>query len=525
MDGDLENSILNSDLQDRRQLIERRVKGEYLRFWHVHAPHFTDHGENHCKTIKMTLEEILSPEIISSFNEYEVFMLLNGVWLHDIGLMRKKTLGETDQEIRDKHHIRSKEMIRRYFKGLLSSQEDIIISEIAWGHSKQADITTLDPTKSIRHFEIGTKEIRLQFLAALLRFFDALDICHTRTSEAVIDVSHLSDKSKFYHAIHSRVSGLIREETKILIDINYSDENEKSILSKSIVMPLNIELGSVRKIFTENGFYITNIEPRYYNVEGLDPLPNPPDTESEVAFPESLPLKRLRDEEQFYIHLRNEDIEDAQKLIDVLVEEYPDDAIIWANYSEFYTRVEIYDERKVLIGIQNALNIEPDNPRYLTYIGHIMGEYLHDVDQSFEYLKKAYLLEPENELSKLNYVEALITKERFEDANNLAREILQESSDLHHICLSKFFSFCSSCLIDNSLEDKRDESGFLFSIFQETNERGQDWIFNKLLNFLLVSKDIDLRVIKFLTEIIAYFDENITLEELLKIRDEIFNTG
>ena len=74
MDEDLENSILNSDLRQKLQAIKSRCEHEYFRFWQVHAPHFTDHGKNHCRTIEMTLKEILDPEIVSSLNEYEVFI-------------------------------------------------------------------------------------------------------------------------------------------------------------------------------------------------------------------------------------------------------------------------------------------------------------------------------------------------------------------------------------------------------------------------------------------------------------------
>ncbi len=67
MAEDFSSFLRNSDLQRRLGSIEERVRNEYLRFWQIHAPHYTDHGENHCNTIIMNLQELLKLEAIQSF--------------------------------------------------------------------------------------------------------------------------------------------------------------------------------------------------------------------------------------------------------------------------------------------------------------------------------------------------------------------------------------------------------------------------------------------------------------------------
>jgi len=515
---DLENSIRNSDLRRRLQTIRDRVESEYLRFWQVHAPHYTDHGRNHCITIAITLKEILEQEITSFLHEYELFILLSSIWLHDIGIMVKKEETETDIEVRKNHNQRSKEMVRSHFNSLLNPQERIIISDICWAHSKNADINELSEYKTIRHPEIGNQEIRQKFLASLLRFSDALDICCTRTSETILKTSHILDESRFYHALHDRVSGLIRKNTQILIDINYSEPEEIQILSKYIITPLNFELDSVRNILIDNGVIITAVLPRYNLVDGLDPLPEPPIDELESII-DKTQKEILEMRVQFITNINNGEIEEAQKLIEILVEKNDNNALIWSDYGMFYIEC-IYDEEKALKGFKKANEIEPDNTLFLSNIGHIYGEFLLDIDNSFIYFEKTYLLEPENHLNILNYAEALITKERYPEAKKLSQKVLKNNKDLRFILLAKFFMLCSQCLIDNSLENKITESELLFRLIQETSVEVKPWVLKKL-KYFISEVECNEKVKLFIISIINYFEEELPIEELFDIIKKI----
>src|SRR5450756_712330 len=136
----LDSNLKDPNLQKKLDSVRDYAKENLLPFWQIHAPHFVDHGETHCLSIDSLMVRIISPTILAGMSEHELFLLLCGVWLHDIGMTSKEP-GETDKEVRDKHHKKSRELIRKALPELqLTDDERYVIGELAFYHRKVEDI-------------------------------------------------------------------------------------------------------------------------------------------------------------------------------------------------------------------------------------------------------------------------------------------------------------------------------------------------------------------------------------------------
>ena len=102
MPESLRSFLVNADLNNRLSSVEEKLKG-LLQFWQVHSPHYTSHGKDHCEAVERNLEEMIPYQNKVKFNEYEIFLLLCGVFLHDIGIMYANTTDEEKEEIRSSH--------------------------------------------------------------------------------------------------------------------------------------------------------------------------------------------------------------------------------------------------------------------------------------------------------------------------------------------------------------------------------------------------------------------------------------
>ena len=181
-------------------------------------------------------------------------MLIAAAWLHDIGMMVSAKAGETDETIREHHHERSREFIRRKLGPILNRKERACIAEIAYAHRMRVDITKIPQHQVITHPTLGSVNIRVQFLGGLLRLADVLDICYTRTGEFV-DESRLSVLASFYHTIHERVSGITYNSGEGIIEIHIDARNKKEqmTLDKYIINEVQEELDSLQKVLARNG--------------------------------------------------------------------------------------------------------------------------------------------------------------------------------------------------------------------------------------------------------------------------------
>ena len=183
-----------------------------------------------------------------------MFLLLCSVVLHDIGMMSSARIDERNEDIRKKHHERSKEFILKNLTDLLNSHERMIIAEISYAHRDFISIEKVEKIKTIRHPQLGDVNIRVRFLASLLRFADACDLCHTRTSEEFTNLSKISEESLFYHNLNERISGIYfnQENKSIELSINIKSEDEKEICKRFIIDKLRECFHTVRDEFIRN---------------------------------------------------------------------------------------------------------------------------------------------------------------------------------------------------------------------------------------------------------------------------------
>ena len=189
---------------------------------------YTDHGYEHSQRIINKIAEILN-QFPQALNEEEIFLLLAGVYLHDIGmqcdikkhpdikeLAVKKYYAQFDEdyahgtansftlqeqyEIRRNHHLLTGAWIE------YSYANETILSNFI----KHIDSTYLEDliTICIYHSKLSIsdcpvksrfKEIRLRLVAAILRFGDELDIDKHRVHiETVKEFSYNTENALFY---------------------------------------------------------------------------------------------------------------------------------------------------------------------------------------------------------------------------------------------------------------------------------------------------------------------------------------
>jgi hypothetical protein len=181
---------LNARLEDRLQAIRDFA----VRLWAngdpLH-PLFTLHGPQHSRQVEQIVGEVLALDHRPAEKIFrkrdQLFYLLAAVWLHDVGMKIPPTDWEKAAAqragaslpawIRDHHHSRSRDYVLSHFKELgLRRQEAAFVGEICQAHRK----TDL--------LELGTDYPNLQFLGAVLRVADELDISAARAPEELFEL-------------------------------------------------------------------------------------------------------------------------------------------------------------------------------------------------------------------------------------------------------------------------------------------------------------------------------------------------
>lgn len=258
----LASLVREQSLKDKLERVEKYAKDNLLRFWQIHSPHFVDHGETHCKNIESLLFRIIPPHVTEKMTEYEVFLLLCGVWLHDIGLLSKKS-GENDKQVRETHHIRSRELVRKELPEIeLTEDERYIVGEIAFFHRKMEDIGDAKEVYEIQDGETVSK-IRVRFLCALVRLADGCEIAHSRSSRKLLKIADIDDEAKFHHEAHLHVSAVDFDiiSHEIAVHIRVKTEEDALLLGKFLKGNIEKELFSVRDVLVKNDIDYSSVKP------------------------------------------------------------------------------------------------------------------------------------------------------------------------------------------------------------------------------------------------------------------------
>lgn len=151
--------------------------------------YLTNHGPEHITTVIQRASDLLDIEHANVLEAYEIFLLLCAIQIHDAG----HVIGG-----RQHHEQNGKELLVNLTADRI---EKIFIADIAKVHGgvlndgNKDTITSIDIEAPYHAFNI-----RLQFLAAVLRFADELSDDESRASRYLLQNGGLPESSEIYHA-------------------------------------------------------------------------------------------------------------------------------------------------------------------------------------------------------------------------------------------------------------------------------------------------------------------------------------
>ena len=169
----------------------------------------TDHGSGHITTVMQRASDLtFIPESVLS--PYEAYVLLLAIHFHDVG----NVYG------RQEHERRITEEIAKIDKSLIgnNSLEQRIIRDVAMAHGGVQN-RSKDTIGQLR-YESPTP-VRVQQLAAILRFADELSDDHTRTSRFLLDNKLIAPESEVYHRFCERLRGVRVDARENVISLRF----------------------------------------------------------------------------------------------------------------------------------------------------------------------------------------------------------------------------------------------------------------------------------------------------------------
>jgi predicted HD phosphohydrolase len=239
----------------------------------IHMPHYVLHGSAHSKSIEKHLGEFLSAHVDTlKLNDYEKFLLISAIWLHDIGMTYAKYEGEDPETIRKEHHERSRDMILdRDFQNVLGlkSLEGDIVATISFLHRRYEDII-----ETLKRYEKLTYDgisyygksvtykktnfvINIEKLSMLLRILDACDRDHERTKdiEIIAKVAKLPAESVMHHYVQGLIDRVEFKKDEILLHSHIFDETDKNIINQIVCNDIKRELDSLEHLLKKYDLY------------------------------------------------------------------------------------------------------------------------------------------------------------------------------------------------------------------------------------------------------------------------------
>jgi tetratricopeptide (TPR) repeat protein len=485
----LRGLLVTQDFTYRLSVLRERTK-ELLVFWQIHSPHFTDHGDSHCEAVEKNLDELIPDEVKSDLNEYELFLLLSSVTLHDVGIMCATENVEENRRIRETHHERSRSYVVENLKDLLDAPERYVIGEICYAHRDIVPLHQVEKSKTIRHAVLGNKDVRVQFLAALLRLSDTFDLCSTRTCEELRSTSKLSEEATFHHALHDRVSG-IRFDTNnktIRLDLNISSESEKPICEKYIRYPAQESLDSVRDCLIRNGITYIDVVANYSITNTITSKLVVPKGEEHPAEKSEQRDREFRGiASKAWKMYRAKKYQDAVKCCDKALRLMESPAVLNLE-AHCYVALNNTKEARRIFDRLVVYAIRNKDPFHLTNAGHFYSETLLDYQRSLQLLEKAYQLNADDVLCTLNYAEALICCGRASEGYGLATKIWTRTIDISRGLNASFIRACALFFLqkkDLGMKEIENLTMLFKSAPPLLRQKKEDtWVYNKIRKYI-----------------------------------------
>jgi hypothetical protein len=205
-------------------------------------PYRSIHGSFHANRIIDILGNMIPDNVLNHFNELECFSLLSSAYLHDIGLL-------VEPSAKRNHAATTAEFINSNFDHLgLDPFEATIVATICRAHAADFDIFSTAPV-----VVVGRHQVRVRFLAALLRLADALDV-DFRSAPPYFDPLTLDPSLTTRWRIHQSISGVLFVPDKGEIQIHFIRSREKPLEEafQAFAKSLRREIDSIGEILLEN---------------------------------------------------------------------------------------------------------------------------------------------------------------------------------------------------------------------------------------------------------------------------------
>ena len=255
----IEKYIEDKELRTSLGLIRESME----KLWSEDTPrivrNYTDHGNKHCERLVSFSSKLLEANDGKDLTEYEIYLLLAGIYLHDIGMQcdvvkfpqikeQAEKLGaefeidftasiagdysiKEQNSIRKNHQYLSAAWISHAYKTgdtilghAIKTVPYTLISDlmdVCKYHSK------LPITSCASSFTIHT-EMRKKLVAALLRFSDELDIDSNRVSFDTVKNFSFNPHSSLYWWLHNLTTISFSDKNHILLKIALHPEDMRN---------------------------------------------------------------------------------------------------------------------------------------------------------------------------------------------------------------------------------------------------------------------------------------------------------
>lgn len=238
--------------------VRKKAEGGVLDYQTIYGD--TINGLSHVKDVEKKLDLLIPQYIKASLNDFEVYVLLSAVYLHDLGKIRRNYYLH--------HSTISQEIISAYHSMLGIDNEHVatVIGWVAYGHGNDG-IKILPEEFSVSNYGSA----RVQFLAALLRLADELSITYERAPKILTYITDgIKEKEKW--DVRQSVSNVEVEPAKWMIKVFALTESEHTTHQlMNLEKYVQHRLEEIRPYLLRNGIYYSKTD---FKIERRDARKN-----------------------------------------------------------------------------------------------------------------------------------------------------------------------------------------------------------------------------------------------------------
>lgn len=262
----LRELLANTKYLPKLEKIEKTI-GNIAGKTRIIFPKYTNHGNDHLENVEKYASRMIPDDLKKSMPKEEIFFLLSGIWLHDVGmapanedeLNEYEKLSESERKkyrvnIRKIHHVRSDNYIRAHYKELgINKLEARIIGQIAKGH-REIDLN------NYRKINYNGTTINIASLSAILRLADECDVSKDRESKlSPIDID--DETHEKHYLKHELINHVWFDHKNEIIFISCLIENEEDFKPITEVQnEITNKLNQTKEFLANYGINLSKVE-------------------------------------------------------------------------------------------------------------------------------------------------------------------------------------------------------------------------------------------------------------------------